>query len=40
MIGTEAMRFHDLRHSCVTLVLDVGVPPHILRDIVGHAEIG
>lgn len=33
------MRFHDLRHSCVTLLLDLGLPPHIVRDIVGHAAI-
>jgi integrase len=33
-------RFHDLRHSCVTLLLELGVPPHIVRDIVGHADIG
>jgi integrase len=39
-IGAEATRFHDLRHSCVTLLLDLGVPPHIVRDIVGHADIG
>ncbi|WP_344085233.1 tyrosine-type recombinase/integrase [Luedemannella helvata] len=39
-IGAEATRFHDLRHSCVTLLLDLGVPPHIVRDIVGHSDIG
>jgi integrase len=31
--------FHGLRHTCVTLLLDLGVPPHIVRDIVGHAAI-
>ncbi|WP_432982173.1 site-specific integrase [Dactylosporangium sp. CA-233914] len=39
-IGAEGTRFHDLRHSCVTMLLDLGVPPHIVRDIVGHADIG
>lgn len=39
-IGLDTMRFHDLRHSCVTLLLDLGAPPHIVRDIVGHADIG
>jgi integrase len=31
--------FHGLRHTCVTLLLDLGVPPHIVRDIVGHSAI-
>jgi integrase len=39
-VDLSATRFHDLRHSCVTLLLDLGVPPHIVRDIVGHADIG
>lgn len=39
-IGAGATRFHDLRHSCVTLLLELGAPPHIVRDIVGHADIG
>ena len=33
------MRFDDLRHSCVTLLLLLGVPPHIVQAIVGHADI-
>jgi integrase len=31
--------FHGLRHTCVTLLLNLGVPPHIVRDIVGHSAI-
>lgn len=38
--GIAATRFHDLRHSCVSLLLDLGVPPHIVREIVGHSDIG
>ena len=35
-----AIRFHDdLRHTCVTLLRDLGVPPHIVREIVGHSDI-
>ncbi|MEU1922582.1 tyrosine-type recombinase/integrase [Streptomyces albogriseolus] len=34
------IRFHDLRHSAVSLLLDLGVPPHIVRQIVGHSDIG
>lgn len=25
--GLDGMRFHDLRHTCVTLLLNLGVPP-------------
>jgi integrase len=33
------VRFHDIRHTCVSLLLDLGIPPHIVRDIVGHSDI-
>ncbi|MEU5876276.1 tyrosine-type recombinase/integrase [Spirillospora sp. NPDC047279] len=33
------MRFHDIRHTCVSLLLDLGVPPHVVREIVGHSDI-
>lgn len=38
-LGVQA-RFHDLRHTCVSLLLDLGVPPHVVQEIVGHADIG
>ncbi|WP_230298993.1 hypothetical protein [Actinomadura coerulea] len=28
-----------MRHTCVPLLLDLGVPPHIVREIVGHSDI-
>jgi integrase len=34
-LGLE-VRFHDLRH---TLLLGLGIPPHIVRDIVGHSAL-
>ncbi|MBB4919095.1 tyrosine-type recombinase/integrase [Streptosporangium saharense] len=37
--GLGEMRFHDLRHTCVTLLLNLGVPPQTVRDIVGHSDI-
>jgi integrase len=37
--GLGEMRFHDLRHSCVTLLLGLKVPPHIVQAIVGHADV-
>ncbi|MFI9241869.1 tyrosine-type recombinase/integrase [Streptomyces sp. NPDC053086] len=33
------VRLHDLRHTCVTLLLGLGAPPHIIRDIVGHSAL-
>jgi len=37
--GLGATRFHDLRHTCVTLLLDLGAPPHVVQEIVGHSAI-
>jgi integrase len=37
--GLGTTRFHDLRHTCVTLLLDLGAPPHVVREIVGHSAI-
>jgi integrase len=37
--GLGEMRLHDLRHSCVTLLLRLKVPPHIVQAIVGHADL-
>ena len=37
--GLDGVRLHDLRHSCVTLLLGLKVPPHIVREIVGHANL-
>ena len=33
------MRFHDLRHTAVSLLLALGVPPHVVREIAGHSDI-
>jgi hypothetical protein len=35
----QPARFHDLRHTCVSLLLEAGVPPHVVREIVGHSAI-
>lgn len=32
-------RFHDLRHTCVTLLLDLGAPPHVVMQIAGHSDL-
>ncbi|GAA4899888.1 tyrosine-type recombinase/integrase [Streptomonospora salina] len=38
--GLDGVRFHDLRHTCVTLLLNLDVPPQVVREIVGHSDIG
>jgi integrase len=38
-LGLGKLRFHDLRHTCVSLLLALGVAPHIVREIAGHSDI-
>src|SRR5262245_45468680 len=33
------IRFHDLRHTCATLLLARGVSPRVVMDILGHSQI-
>jgi len=35
----EHTRFHDLRHSCATLLLAQGVPQRVIMEILGHTTI-
>ncbi|MFC0861860.1 tyrosine-type recombinase/integrase [Sphaerimonospora cavernae] len=37
--GLGPVRLHGLRHTCVSLLLDLGIPPHIVREIVGRSDI-
>lgn len=34
------IRFHDLRHSCATMLIAQGVHPRIVMEILGHSQIG
>jgi integrase len=36
----DAIHFHSLRHSCATLLLAQGVPMYVVKDILGHGQIG
>ena len=33
------IRFHDLRHTCATLLLSKNVNPKIVSEMLGHASI-
>ena len=37
--GIRHVRFHDLRHSCATLLLVQGVSPRVVMEVLGHSEI-
>jgi len=37
--GLPAIRIHDLRHSCATLLLAQGVNPRVVMDTLGHSQI-
>lgn len=36
--GVRCIRFHDLRHSCASLLWSQGVPLEQIQDILGHAD--
>ncbi len=37
--GLPEIRFHDLRHTCATLLLTRNVNPKIVSEMLGHATI-
>jgi integrase len=37
--GLPKQRFHDLRHTCATLLLSKNVNPKIVSEMLGHATI-
>lgn len=37
--GLPGVGFHTLRHSCATILLDLGTPLHVVRDVLGHSTI-
>jgi integrase len=37
--GLPEIRFHDLRHTCATLLLGRGIHPKLVQELLGHATI-
>jgi integrase len=37
--GLPGVRLHDLRHTVVSLLLELGTPPHIVQAIARHADL-
>jgi integrase len=37
--GLPELRFHDLRHTCATLLLRQGVNPKCVQELLGYADI-
>jgi len=37
--GLKAIKFHGLRHTCATLLLQAGVPVHVVQERLGHKRI-
>ena len=36
--GLPHLRYYNLRHQCVTEMLEAGVPEGVIRDVVGHLD--
>lgn len=37
--GIEKLRFHDLRHTCATRLVESGIPLHTVAKLLGHSSI-
>jgi integrase len=37
--GLPEIRFHDLRHTCATLMLCGGIHPKVVQELLGHASV-
>lgn len=38
-VGLPRLRFHDLRHSCASLLLAQGVNPRTVMELLGHSQV-
>jgi integrase len=37
--GLKRIAFHDLRHTCATLLLEQGRNPRVVQELLGHADV-
>ena len=37
--GLRKIKFHDIRHSCASLLLKNGVNPKLIQEWLGHSDI-
>ena len=37
--GLPGVRLHDLKHAVVSLLLEIGTPPHVVQAIARHADL-
>jgi integrase len=37
--GVKRITSHGLRHTCATLLLSAGVPPHVVQRRLGHSKV-
>lgn len=37
--GLRTLRLHDLRHTVVSLLMEHGVPPHVVQAIARHSDV-
>jgi integrase len=37
--GLDDVRLHDLRHTVVSLLMELGTPPHVVQAIARHADV-
>lgn len=40
LFGRPTMAWHELRHACATILLERGLPPHIVAHQLGHTDGG
>jgi integrase len=38
-VGMPDVRLHDLRHTVVSVLMDLGVPPHVVQAIARHSDV-
>jgi integrase len=37
--GLPTVRLHDMRHTVVSMLMDLGVPPHLVQAVARHADV-